>query len=256
MARNNWTREELIVAFNLYCKIPFSKINHRNKLIEKLANVIGRTPSAVAWKLVNFASLDPTLQARGIKGASNGSKMDKIIFDEFYSDWDSLAYESEIALSNLLGEQLIDEDLDVVEEFSIKEGKVKEVTVKVRVNQNFFRKMILASYENKCCLTGINIPSLLIASHIVPWANDEKNRLNPENGICLNNLHDKAFDKGLITIDFDYQVQVSKHLQDLENNTSIQKFFLNYDKQPIILPKRFLPNKEFLAYHHNHIFKG
>ena len=250
--RKNWTREELIVAFNLYCKIPFSKINYNHKLIKELASAIGRTPSAVAWKLVNFASLDPTLKERNIKGASNGSKLDKMIFDEFYSDWNNLAYESEIAVSKLLNQKIeIDEEID----FEIKEGKVREALVKVRVNQSFFRSTVLASYENKCCITGISISDFLIASHIIPWSKDEKNRLNPENGLCLNSIHDKAFDKGFITIDFDFKIQVSKYFNDFKKDNNIQKFFLDFENKVIEKPKRFIPNKDLLEYHHNNIFK-
>jgi hypothetical protein len=62
MMRENWNREELIVAFNLYCKIPFERITSRNPEIINLAKIIGRTPSAVALKLVNFARLDPELR--------------------------------------------------------------------------------------------------------------------------------------------------------------------------------------------------
>ncbi len=250
--RRNWTREELIVAFNLYCKIPFSKINYNHKLIQELANAIGRTPSAVAWKLVNFASLDPTLKERNIKGASNAGKLDKIIFEEFYQDWNTLAYESEISLATLLNKPVeIDEEID----FEIKEGKVREALVKVRVNQSFFRHTVLASYENKCCITGISITDFLVASHIIPWSKDEKNRLNPENGLCLNSLHDKAFDKGFITIDFDYKIQVSKYFNDFKKENNIQKFFLEFENKEIVMPKRFLPNKDFLEYHHTNIFK-
>lgn len=250
--RRNWTREELIVAFNLYCKIPFSKINYNHKLIKELAIAIGRTPSAVAWKLVNFASLDPTLKERNIKGATNAGKLDKVIFEEFYQDWSTLAYESEISLSTLLNKPIeIDEEID----FEIKEGKVREALVKVRVNQSFFRNTVLASYENKCCITGISIPDFLVASHIIPWSKDEKNRLNPENGLCLNSIHDKAFDKGFITINFDYKIEVSKYFNDFKKENNIQKFFLEFENKEIVMPKRFLPNKEFLEYHHNNIFK-
>jgi putative restriction endonuclease len=258
MVRRNWTRDELIVAFNLYCKIPFSKISARHPMVISLAEAIGRTPSAVAWKLVNFATLDPSLQARNIKGASNTGKMDKVIFDEFIHNWDELAYESEIALANLVC-TTIETPLELdssLEQIELKEGKVKEVITKARVNQNFFRKMILSSYENKCCITGMRVDSLLVASHIIPWAKDEANRTNPENGLCLNSLHDKAFDVGLITIDTSYQVRVSKHISDFENDTSIQKFFLDYDRNKITLPKRFLPKLEFLDYHQANIFKG
>lgn len=235
--RKNWTREELIVAFNLYCKIPFSKINYNHPLVKELANAIGRTPSAVAWKLVNFASLDPSLKQRNIKGATNIGKLDKIIFEEFYNDWNSLAYQSEVELSRLLKKELlIENEID----FTIKEGKVKESLVKVRVNQSFFRSTVLASYENKCCITGINISDFLVASHIVPWSKDEKNRLNPRNGLCLNNIHDKAFDKGYLTIDDNYRIKLSKQIIDSQKQEIIQKYFVDYEGKEIEMPKKVL----------------
>jgi putative restriction endonuclease len=251
--RRNWTREELIVAFNLYCKIPFSKINYNHQLVKELAAAIGRTPSAVAWKLVNFASVDPSLKERNIKGATNIGKLDKIIFEEFYNDWNSLAYQSELELSRLLKRELIiDDDID----FIIKEGKVKESLVKVRVNQSFFRSTVLASYENKCCITGISISDFLVASHIVPWSKDEKNRLNPRNGLCLNNIHDKAFDKGFLTIDDNFKVKLSKQIIESKKQKTIQKYFIEYEGKEIEMPKRFLPDLDFLKYHQTKIFKG
>jgi putative restriction endonuclease len=253
--RRNWTREELIVAFNLYCKIPFSKINYNHPLIKKLAEAIQRTPSAVAWKLVNFASLDPSLKERDIKGASNVGKLDKIIFDEFYHDWNTLAYESEVLLADFLNQDLEKIIIEDYENYEIKEGKVRESLVKVRVNQSFFRSAVLASYDNKCCITGISINEFLIASHIIPWSKDEKNRLNPENGLCLNSIHDKAFDKGFLTIDFDYKIKISKYFDEFKKENNIQKFFLDFENKEIQMPKRFLPNKDFLEYHHQNIFK-
>lgn len=250
MARTNWTREELIATFNLYCKIPFSKINYRHPLIQQLALAIGRSPSAIAWKLVNFASLDPTLQARNITGAKHIGKLDKLIFDEFYTNRDEFVYKSEIEINKFLKKKDFNWN-----DFEIKDGKTKESVVKVRVNQSFFRDMILASYENKCCITGINLPDLLVASHIIPWAKDVKNRLNPENGLCLNELHDKAFDKGLITIDSNYRIKNSKYLFSFNNNENIKSFFLKYEDKQIEMPTRFLPNKDFLEYHRKNIFR-
>jgi len=178
--------------------------------------------------------------------------LDEVIFEEFYHDWDNLAYESELQISKLLNKKIeIDEEID----FEIKEGKVREALVKVRVNQSFFRNTILASYENKCCITGISISDFLIASHIIPWSKDEKNRLNPENGLCLNSIHDKAFDKGFLTIDFDYKIKLSNYFNDFKKENNIQKFFLDFENKVIEMPKRFLPNKEFLEFHHNNIFK-
>lgn len=250
--RRNWTRDELIVAFNLYCKIAFSKINYRHPLIIQLAEAIDRTPSAVAWKLVNFASLDPSLTKRGIKGATNTGKLDKIIFEEFTNNWESLAYESEVLLSQFLGEDL---EILTQDKLDLKQGLDIERNVKVRVNQSFFRNIVLSSYDFKCCLTGIDIPELLIASHIIPWSKDKENRLNPENGLCLNNLHDKAFDKGLITFDTDFRVVLSNQLKT-NNNSCIRHNFHHLEGKSLTLPKRFIPNEKFLEYHNRNIFQS
>lgn len=249
--RRNWTRNELIVAFNLYCKIAFSKINYRHPLVVQLAEAIDRTPSAVAWKLVNFASLDPSLTKRGIKGATNTSKLDKIIFEEFTNNWEDLVYESEILLSQFLGTDIA---VTTQGDLEFKQGLEVEKQVKVRVNQSFFRNIVLSSYDFKCCLTGIDIPELLIASHIVPWSKDKKNRLNPQNGLCLNNLHDKAFDKGLITFDTSFKAVLSSQLKNNDNHTIIQ-YFQNLEGKSLMLPKRFIPDEKFLEYHHKNVFQ-
>ena len=246
--RRRWEREELILTFNLYCKIEFSKINYRHPWVISLADIIGRTPSAVAWKLVNFASLDSELTKRGIKGATNSSKLDKEIFNEFINDWDTLVEESEILLLNYtdIKNNNFDRESKVP-----KLGKEKLRLVKTRTNQSFFRQAVLSSYNFKCCLTGINLPELLVASHIVPWSKDEKNRLNPQNGLCLNNLHDKAFDRGLISFDNDYRLILSEKIKKQES-----KYFLDLEGKKLTLPKKFLPNIKFLEYHNMEIFQG
>ncbi|WP_339663125.1 HNH endonuclease [Croceibacter atlanticus] len=249
-SRRNWSREELIVTFNLYCKLPFSKINYRHELVIKLANAINRTPSAVAWKLVNFASLDPSLRKEGIKGATNVSKLDRQIFNEFTENWEELILESEKLLNNFFN--LRNESVEV--ENSL-EGLDKFYLTKSRINQSFFRKMILSSYNNECCLTGLDTITLLVASHIVPWSNDSKNRLNPHNGLCLNYLHDRAFDKGLITFDEKYKLLLSLDLKKSKNK-SIQHNFQDLESKPLKLPGKFLPSQDFLEFHRNTIFKG
>ena len=138
-----WSREELILAINLYCKLPFGKLHKGNPDIVKLSSLIGRTPSAVAYKLVNFSSLDPSLQARGIKGASNVSKLDKEIWNEFYMDWDNLPYEGE-KLRAMFENSTVEAITEIDESEIPKEGKERESTVKARVNQSFFRKTVLS----------------------------------------------------------------------------------------------------------------
>ncbi|MFN0157364.1 MAG: HNH endonuclease [Bacteroidota bacterium] len=255
MDRKNWSREELILAINLYCKTPFGKLHNKNPDIIKLAKLIGRSPSAVGWKLVNFASFDPSLKKRGIKGAVNVSKLDREIWNEFYNDWERLAFESEALLAKRTGESI--ETLAQIDLLEITRiGLDRRALVKVRVNQNFFRAAVLAAYEFRCCVTGLAVPDLLNASHILPWSKDEKNRVNPRNGLCLNTLHDRAFDRGLLTITPELKVKISPLIKKPTKRTDpSQQFLARYDGMTITLPGRFLPGPEFLEYHNKKIFK-
>jgi len=243
-----WTRDELLLAINLYCKIPFGRMHSRNPQIIELAKILDRTPGAIGWKLCNFAHIDPSLDR---KGASNVSKLDREVWGEFFDDWDSLAFQSECLLKKLNNTEFKFPDDN---ELSRKAGKDIKQTVRVRVNQDFFRRMILVSYDGHCCLTGISTPELLIASHIKPWATDIKNRTNPQNGLCLNALHDKAFDRGLISLSDDYRVIISKKIKYVKKEPEKQ-LLLRFEGQKITLPKRFVPDTQFLAFHRNNIFQ-
>jgi len=254
MPRNaNWTREELIVAYNLYCKLPFGRLHNRNPEIISLANLIGRTPSSVAWKLSNFARLDPSLQSRGIVGATHGSRRDKEIWDEFAQDWERLSFESERLLAQMEGRSI--EQATNIDVSDLPPGMERETIIRTRVNQGFFRSTVLAAYSSKCCITGLAIPEMLNASHIVPWSIDIKNRVNPRNGLCLNALHDRAFDRGLLTITPDYRVKLSKSIKRLQDGEAILNLFLRYDGQKVALPDKFLPDTRFIEYHNQQIFR-
>ncbi len=247
MKRKNWTREELMLAINLYCKTPFGQIHQINPDILRLSQLMERTPGAIAWKMANFASIDPSLDR---KGASHVGKLDVEIWNEFFDNWEQLVFESERLLIELDKENVVDSERSK----DIPDGQEKERIVKTRVNQYFFRQAVLSSYEFKCCITGISVPELLISSHIVPWATDHKNRLNPRNGLCLNALHDKAFDQGLITISKDFSIIVSSVVQKKFPYSPEKKFLLEYNGKEITLPKRFIPDIEFLTYHNDCIF--
>lgn len=252
--KNNWTRNELIIAFNLYCKTPFTKINANNKAVKELAPVIHRSVGSLAMKLANFARLDPALAARGIKGLKGGSKGEEEIWNEFVNNWEELAFESERILAEYKGIP-IESQVENLTEISSQQETEKDATVKLRINQNFFRRSVLASYDNCCCITGIAIPELLIAGHIVPWSIDKKNRINPANGLCLNGLHDRAFDTGLLTVTPDYIIKISDKLLDKTKSLEIETFFRPFDGKKIRLPQKFYPLREFLEYHNAFIFQ-
>ncbi|WP_104760820.1 HNH endonuclease [Helicobacter cetorum] len=240
--------------FNLYLKLPFGKMDARNSQVIEIAKLINRTPNAVAMRLCNFASVDPYHQQRGIKGLVGGKKQCEPIFERFINDRENLMYESEKILANLKNESLLDNnELETKEsDFS---STMRESLIKTRVNQNLFRKIVLANYGGKCAISNITIPNLLVASHIVPWATDEKNRLNPANGICLNALYDRAYDNGLLSIDLNYKVILSSQLKGECQQEYFKIYFANIENKKINLPEKFLPNKTFLDYHLNHCFK-
>ncbi|MCD4678963.1 MAG: HNH endonuclease [Bacteroidales bacterium] len=251
--QNRWTREQTIISLNLYCQIPFNKVSSNHPVIVKIANIIGRTPNSVKMKIGNFGSFDPELLKRGIVGLGNTSKLDEEVWNEFNNDWDNLAYESELLISKFANKPI--ERTSEIDTEDIPLGKEREAMIKQRINQKFFRSTILSSYNLKCCVTGLSISDFLVASHIVPWSKDEKNRLNPRNGLCLNSIHDKAFDKGFITITTNFKVKVSKIFENFKKDNAIPDLFLKYDNQPISLPDKFHPSKEFLDYHYNNIFQ-
>jgi len=245
-----WTDEQLKLAFYLYCQIPFGKLHYRNPQITSLAKIIGRTPSAVAMKLVNFASLDPAIQSTGRKGLGNASASDKRIWDMFHDNWEGLTAECSSILKSEEASDKADAEQYSREDYT---GETKISSVAVRIGQDFFRKAVLASYQSSCCMSGTSIPQLLIASHIVPWAVAAENRLNPSNGLCLSAIHDRAFDKGLITVTPDYTIIVSSLLKADDSQQVALLISLNGKK--ITLPEKFLPDKDFLQWHNQHLFK-
>jgi putative restriction endonuclease len=116
--------------------------------------------------------------------------------------------------------------------------------------------MVLNNYYSKCCVTGLNFPELLVASHIIPWSKNEKERLNPRNGLCLNSLHDRAYDKGFMTVTADFEIKVSNLIHKHAKEESVQQYFTQYHNKKISVPVKFVPSQEFLDYHHQEIFIG
>ncbi|MDA3910627.1 MAG: HNH endonuclease [Bacteroidales bacterium] len=256
MKRRAWTREELILAFNLYLRLPFGKMHKGNQDIIYLSKLIDRTSSSVSMRLVNFASVDPYHQARGISGLKGGFNQVKPIWDEFNNNREELLFESEQILAKFENHSLEEKYERVLSEFKDIKGAEKERLVKTRVNQHYFREVVLANYSNQCAITGIDLPELLNASHIIPWSKNEKERLNPTNGICLSKLYDAAFDRGLIGIKPNYEFIFSRKIKEKTNTEYFKLHFGFLAGQKIKLPQRFKPNKQFLEYHLDEVFLG
>jgi putative restriction endonuclease len=253
VAPRQWTRDELLIAMNLYGRLEFGQFHERNDEIVRVASKLGRTPGSVAMKLSNLASFDPALAARGIAGLKGASRLDREVWDAFHRNWENLSLESEARFDALVGESATSAELNKPAdsiEWSGRGGATEaERTRKERIGQQIFRRMVLVSYSNRCCITGTPIHALLSASHIVPWAEDEKERMNPRNGLCLAKTQDAAFDRHLITLDEHLRVVISKSIRDHFGNESVRQNFAPHEGRQIEKPHRFLPDERFLETH-------
>lgn len=251
----NWTREQVLLAFQFYCETPFGQLHSRNKKLIELADLIGRTPSALAMKCVNIASLDPSIRETGRIGLSNASLLDKQIWEEAHSNWDAVITECAGLLAYIhRKKQSLVPEIPPEEEQNFT-GEVRVALVKQRIGQAFFRRSVLSGYGERCCISGVSDKRFLIASHIVPWNEDATIRLHPGNGLCLSAIHDKAFDKHLFSLTDDHRVILSTQLKESKDGFLQQVFWPTENKQ-ISLPEKFAPELSFIALHREKMLKN
>lgn len=205
-------------------------------------------------KLCNFASLDPAQKSRKIKGLRNASSADKRIFSEFDADWENLAAESEAAARRIGARKNRQEEQSLLNTKLLARETEAFRSVKVRLAQSLFRDTVLSGYGFRCAISGIALPSLLQASHIIPWAYDKSRRLDPRNGIALSALHDRAFDRGLITVDQSLRVVVSDNLRKGKPGKIQQVALLAIEGVRIRLPSRYRPDPVALRWHQENVF--
>lgn len=253
MARNDWTRDETLMAFTLYRTLPPSRLTTSDADIKSLANAIGRTPAAVKLKAWNIAAHDANRIAAGKAGMGHGSRADIAIWSEFEEKGDLLLQEGIELLSAALKSQPHSKSIEYAIAELPPEG-IERVSMRVeRVNQQYFRNSLMTNYQGKCCVTGISVPELLVASHIKPWAESDPKteRLSADNGLLLNALHDRAFDRGLMTITKDYRIVLSSKLK---RNAAGAQMLLESEGRRITVPAVKPPAKEFIEYHNDVIF--
>jgi putative restriction endonuclease len=255
-AGKRWTRDELLVALNLYHKLTFGQFHARQPVIMEVAEKLERSADSVAMKLCNLASLDPALKLRGIKGLEGASALDRTMWDEFHHHLNEAAPASEQALRDLfeVGE---DSELEVLPKAGIQVHKKPPTAdteiianVKQRRGQDYFRNSVLNNFGGRCGVTQLGLRELLIASHILPWGTHPNERLNVCNGLCLSRLHDAAFDRWLIAFDEDQRLLLSPRLKSELAQHIVAESFGRYEGEALKLPDdAVLPDAEFLAEH-------
>jgi hypothetical protein len=232
-------------------RLPFGRLHGRNAEIIELASKIGRTPNALAMKACNFASLDPVFRASNRRGLSGASDADRALWNEFSGNAEQVAAEAEEAFARI-------EPTAAVTDLAAMQPPTGETEVvqlvRARRVQSFFRAAVLTSYEARCAVTGLAVPELLIASHIIPWSASVERRADPTNGICLNALFDRAFDRGLMTLDEDFRVVVSRRLQEAADVAELACSLREAHGRRIRLPARLAPDAAALAHHRQVIF--
>lgn len=248
---NLWTRQEQLVALRVYMRMPFGRLHGKNPEIIALAKKIGRTPGALAMKACNFASLDPTFRATDRAGLSGASTADRALWKEFSENTAAVAEEAEAVSEQF--EPRVATDSPVA--FRPPKGETETVRqVRTRRVQSFFRAAVLTSYDNRCAVTGLEVPELLIASHIIPWSQSVEKRADPRNGLCLSALFDRAFDKGLMTLDERLHVVISERLLNKAQSADLACAIPEANGRPIRLPNRFRPDEDALDHHRRHLF--
>ncbi len=248
-----WTEDEQILALNLYHLLPFGRLHKGAKEIISLASIMDRTPSSVAMKLCNFASLDPKIYETGRKGLQGASQGDRKLWKWHIDYPDKFTEKSQSLLEVLSKGDVLSSD-DINSQSNVLKTE-RNAIVKTRIGQSIFRKMTLENYSYKCCFSGVDLPQLLVASHIVPWAKNEDLRLNPRNGLCLSTIHDRAFDQGLWTLNEDLEILISDYLKH-SNSQFINDQFLRFEGKKLSLKCKDKPETEFLSFHRDQIFKG
>jgi len=251
-----WTRDELLLALNLYHKLTFGQLHARQPAIITLAKKMDRSANSLAMKLSNLASCDPVLKLRGIKGLPGASNLDREVWSEFHDNLNEAAPASEEAMRQLFGVSEGSE-LEVLPKEGIRirklphDGPTEAVAnVKIRRGQEYFRDAVLNNFGGRCGISGLAVRDLLIASHILPWSQHPTERLNIRNGLCLSRLHDAAFDRYLISFDTKLRLLLSPRIKAELPQRSIAENFGAFAGEPLIFPDDAQPPEpKFLAEH-------
>lgn len=251
----SWTFEQELAALALYLALPSGQCHKNNKEVIALADALGHTPGSIAMKLGNFAHLDPDYHGKGLKGVSD---LDRKVMSEYLQNVSATTDKAiEIFEKYSAPEHTLEKTSHNMSFDSETVGADRKTITTTRVNQSHFRNLLLFNYDTHCCISGLGgktLAGLLIASHIKPWkASNEREKVAPDNGLLLNAFWDKAFDQGLITLNYDYEIVVSGKVP---HDTKSEAAIWAYNGNKITLPNHAAPRKEFIEYHNDVVFKG
>jgi HNH endonuclease len=122
--------------------------------------------------------------------------------------------------------------------------------------QEALRRRLLKVYGHRCALCDTRLRELLIASHIVPWAQDPRNRCNPRNAILLCRSHDALFDSGRVRILHDLSVEVPPY-ESAEVGLAVHRLLESGTSSELrVHIRRWRPSAEFLVWRLENLKRG
>ena len=243
--RRLWTEDETLFLFKIFLTEPVQSLPVSSPRIQELARTLNRKPGSIHRKLADIYSNEPSYIESGRK-QTNCAKLVSEIWNDLYSDCEStmkrmdVAYESVTGLDN--GEIIIDYD--------ISPGLDVPVEATRRKGQQVFRLRVAHNFEYRCCITGIAIPCLMVASHIKAWSESTpKERTDPGNGLYLNRLHDCLFDRHMMTVDEDMRIEYADSLRSGNSDDTYEVFFGRYEGMRIHEPVCNSVNNAYMDEH-------
>ena len=248
-----WTREDTMIAFNLYCKLPFRDSTRDSKLVEEYAEILKRTPGSLILKIGDLGRLDCELKKYSNTADTYGVKLDREIWNEFLHNPMQFVFDSEKLIARITGSSI--KDVAGVDDENLPKGCYRKDTLRRKIGFSFFRKVVLSSYNNTCCVSGVRNPLLVEACHITEWDDDENKIVNPRNGLCLNYFMHKAYDRKLMSVSPDYKIHISERMKMSAMREDFRTYLTSIDNRHILLPDRFSPSREMLSIHYEEFKK-
>lgn len=242
-----------MIAFNLYCKLPFRESTRDNRLVLEFAEILKRTPGSLILKIGDLGRLDYELRTHVNKESIHCGSLDKKVWCDFMHNPMRFVCESEKLMALATGRTV--EEMAGIDDDDLPKGCHRSDPLRRKIGFNFFRKVVLSSYNYTCCVSGVRHPLMVEACHIAEWDSDENRIPDPRNGLCLNYLMHKAYDRKLMSVSPDYKICISDEMIQSAMREDFRTYVTSINGRQIVMPDRFRPSRDLLAAHYEEFKK-
>ena len=160
----------------------------------------------------------------------------EILFPCYLTDWNAQALRCTVAVGSA---RELAKPARLSDEAGLTlppDRRYSTVEAKIRLHQAEFRELVLGAYDRRCAITGLPVPGLLEAAHIIP-DRDERGRPEVSNGLCLTALHHTAYDHNLLGIDPDGKIHIAEAVLEQHDGPTLEQAIKGYHGKTIRLPR-------------------